>query len=101
MSIVLQQAALYLAPAAHHPLMPRWLTQLGALGLPLVAIVDSCPIPLPVPGSTDLLLLWLVAHGGDPWLLTALAIVGSIVGGYLTWKLGSKGGEAALHRYVP
>jgi len=27
--------------------------------------------------------------------------VGSILGGYLTWGTGSKGGEAALHRYMP
>ena len=81
--------------------MPHWLTHLGALGLFSVAVVDSSFIPLPLPGSTDLLLLWLVAHGEDPWLLTAMAIAGSLVGGYATWDLGRKGGEAALHRHVP
>jgi membrane protein YqaA with SNARE-associated domain len=54
-----------------------------------------------LPGSTDLLLLWLVAHNGNPWLLTACAVSGSIVGGYTTWHVGRKGGDAALHRYVP
>jgi membrane protein YqaA with SNARE-associated domain len=81
--------------------MPHWLTRLGALGLFSVAVIDSSPIPLPIPGSTDLLLLWLVAYGGDPWLLAALAIAGSLVGGYSTWHLGRSGGEAALRRYVP
>jgi len=85
----------------HRSLMPHWLTHLGALGLFSVAIVDSSPIPLPIPGSTDLLLLWLVAFGRDPWLLAAMAIAGSIVGGYSTWNLGRRGGEAALRRYVP
>jgi membrane protein YqaA with SNARE-associated domain len=84
----------------HHSLMPHWLTHLGALGLFSVAVVDSSPIPLPIPG-TDLLLLWLVAYGGDPWLLAALSIAGSLVGGYTTWNLGRRGGEAALRRYVP
>ncbi|MGB8028520.1 MAG: VTT domain-containing protein [Terracidiphilus sp.] len=101
MNIFVRQPALLLAPRLHHSLMPHGLTHLGALGLFSVAIVDSSPIPLPIPGSTDLLLLWLVAHGGDPWLLAALAIAGSLVGGYSTWHLGRRGGEAALRRYVP
>jgi membrane protein YqaA with SNARE-associated domain len=81
--------------------MPHWLTHLGALGLFSVAVVDSSFIPLPLPGSTDLLLLWLVAHGEDPWLLAAMAIAGSLVGGYATWNLGRRGGDAALRRHVP
>jgi len=85
---------------ARHSLLPHWLTHLGPLGLFAVAVVDSSPIPLPIPGSTDLLLLWLVSHAGKPWLLVLCAIAGSIVGGYATWHIGHKGGEAALRRYV-
>ncbi len=70
-------------------------------GLFFVAVVDSSVIPLPLPGSTDLLLLWLVAHGGNPWLLAPAAIAGSLLGGYSTWDVGRKGGEAALRRHVP
>jgi membrane protein YqaA with SNARE-associated domain len=81
--------------------MPHWLTHLGFLGLFCVAFIDSSVIPLPLPGSTDLLLVWLVAHSGDPWLLAASAIAGSVVGGYTTWNVGRRGGEAALRRYVP
>jgi membrane protein YqaA with SNARE-associated domain len=98
----------YLAPPAQtHALsvnpstMPYWLTHLGLFGLFIVAIVDSSVIPLPIPGSTDLLLLWLVARGGDPWLLAPCAIAGSILGGYTTWQIGQRGGEAALQHYVP
>jgi membrane protein YqaA with SNARE-associated domain len=85
----------------HQEAMPHWLTHLGVLGLFSVAVIDSSVIPLPLPGSTDLLLLWLVAHSGNPWLLAASAIAGSLVGGYTTWQVGKRGGEAALRRYIP
>jgi membrane protein YqaA with SNARE-associated domain len=81
--------------------MPPWLTHLGPFGLFFVSIVDSSVILLPIPGSTDLLLLWLVAHSGNPWMLTPCAFAGSIIGGYTTWQIGRKGGEAALQHYVP
>jgi membrane protein YqaA with SNARE-associated domain len=70
-------------------------------GLFCVSAIDASVVPLPIPGTTDLLLLWLVSHNGDPWLLAVCAIAGSILGGYTTWHIGRKGGEAALHRYVP
>jgi membrane protein YqaA with SNARE-associated domain len=101
MSQPFQQAAQSLGLRARPSLVPTWLTHLGALGLFSVAVVDSSPIPLPLPGSTDLLLLWLVAHKGNPWLLAPCAIAGSIIGGYITWLIGRRGGEAALHHYVP
>ncbi len=88
-------------PRTHQSILPHWLTHLGALGLFSVAVIDSSVIPLPLPGSTDLLLLWLVAHNGNPWLLVSMAIFGSLLGGYITWNVGRKGGEAALHRHVP
>lgn len=81
--------------------VPHWLGHLGAFGLFFVAVIDSSVIPLPLPGSTDLLLLWLVAHRGDPWILAPCAVAGSILGGYTTWHIGRRGGEAALRHYVP
>ena len=73
----------------------------GTMGLFVVSVIDSSIIPLPVPGSTDLLLILLVAHRANPVLSAIAATLGSILGGYLTWGTGSKGGEAALHRYLP
>ncbi len=101
MSALISQPAQSIAPRTHHPVLPQWLTHLGPLGLFAVAVFDSSAIPLPIPGSTDLLLLWLVAHSGVSWLLVPVAVIGSLLGGYTTWHLGRRGGEAALHRYVP
>ena len=101
MNIPIRQAGLFLALPVHRSLMPHWLTHMGALGLFSVAVIDSSFIPLSLPGSSDLLLLWLVAFGGDPWPLAAIAIAGSLVGGYSTWDIGRRGGQAALRRYVP
>ena len=101
MSFFVQSAVRQPVARIHPPPIPPWLTHFGALGLFSVAVIDSSVIPLPLPGSTDLLLLWLVAHGGDPWLLAPCAIAGSILGGYTTWQVGKRGGEEALRRYVP
>ena len=89
------------APRPHRALVPHWLAHLGAVGLFPVAVLDSSIIPLAIPGSTDLLLLLLVANHGTPWLLVTTAFCGSLVGGYTTWQLGRRGGEAALRHYMP
>ncbi len=101
MSLVALNPAHHPTTRMHQSILPHWLTHLGALGLFSVAVIDSSAIPLPLPGSTDLLLLWLVAHNGNPLLLASMAISGSLLGGYVTWNIGRKGGEAALHRHVP
>ena len=58
-------------------------------------------MPLPIPGSTDILILILGTHGESPWLLAPVAIAGGLIGGYLTWSAGKKGGETMIDRYVP
>jgi membrane protein YqaA with SNARE-associated domain len=91
--------------SAHYSPLLRWLVSLGGIGLLGVAILDSSMIPLPLPGSTDLLLLLLVAHRRTTVLmavwLASCAFVGSMVGGYLAWRTGRKGGEVTLEKYVP
>lgn len=79
----------------------RWVVHLGAPGVFAVSLIDATVIPLAIPGSTDLLLLWIIAHGGDPYLLVGCGVAGSLIGGYTTWRLGKKGGKAAIERYVP
>jgi len=83
---------------AHQRLIPAWILHFGAAGVFLVALIDASPLPLPIPGSTDILILILGAHGEWPWLLALAGVSGSLIGGYLTWKTGKKGGEAMLDR---
>lgn len=92
--------------AAHHARthshIPHWLIHLGLPGLFVVSLLDAAIIPLPLPGSTDVLLLLLCAqHGSDPILLAAVTIVASVLGGYTTWAAGQKGGESMLHYFAP
>lgn len=79
-----------------------WLMNLGGVGLFALAVVDSSVIPIPLPGSTDLVLLLLTAFRsqsiGSPILFASCALVGSVIGGYMTWAAGKKGGEAALSK---
>ncbi len=82
-------------------MLPPWAIHLGVLGLFLVSAIDASIVPLALPGSTDLLLLWLVSHNGNPWLLALSAVAGSLLGGYTTWSVGKRGGQAALERWVP
>ena len=89
------------AARGHSSQILRWIVGFGGVGLFVVSVVDASIIPLPIPGSTDLLLLVLVARRANALLMAIAATTGSIVGGYLTWKTGAAGGEAAVHRYVP
>ncbi|QNI32589.1 VTT domain-containing protein [Alloacidobacterium dinghuense] len=95
------------AAAAHRHLhrhtlpIPRWLIHLGVPGVFVVSVIDASVIPLPLPGSTDLLVLLLAARQSVSWLLVLAAVSGSVLGGYLTWSAGKRGGEAMLERYVP
>jgi membrane protein YqaA with SNARE-associated domain len=78
----------------------HWVVHLGALGLFVVSFLDGSIIPLAIPGSTDLLLLWLVSHGSNPLLMAPCALAGGLAGAWTTWRLGKKGGEKAIERYV-
>lgn len=94
-------AATHPAAHAHHSSLLHWMARLGGLGLFAVSAIDSSPIPLAIPGSTDLLLLLLVSRHGNPFLLAGCAILGSALGGYLTWSAGKTGGVPLLERSVP
>lgn len=96
------QATVYFAAKAvkGRHLVPTWLLHFGVAGVFGVSLLDASPIPLPIPGSTDILILVLGANGEWPWLLALAGVAGSVIGGVLTWGTGKKGGEAMLDRYV-
>lgn len=73
----------------------RWLAQLGGPGLILLGLADNSVIPLP--GSMDVLTIWLAAGHPHLWLYYAgMATVGAALGGYITYRIARKGGKAAL-----
>jgi membrane protein YqaA with SNARE-associated domain len=88
------------AKKARLHLIPGWLVHFGPLGILGVATIDASVIPLPLPGSSDLLVLLLTAHRGNPWLATAAGTLGSLIGGYFTWSAGKRGGAAMLKRHA-
>jgi membrane protein YqaA with SNARE-associated domain len=70
---------------------------LGALGLFSLAIVDSSP--LPTAGGPDILTAILAASHRSPWYeCAAVATAGSVIGAYLTFRIGRRTGWAFLHR---
>jgi len=75
----------------------RWIFHLGGLGFIPLGLLDSSVIPLP--GSMDILTIVLSARKKELWLYYALmATIGSVIGGYATYRLARKGGKEALER---
>jgi membrane protein YqaA with SNARE-associated domain len=75
----------------------RWLVHLGALGVLPLGLLDSSIIPLP--GSMDVLTILLAARDAELWPYYAvMATIGSVLGGYVTYRLARKGGEKAMEK---
>jgi len=72
------------------------LGHLGALGLFVVAIIDSSP--LPTFGGPDILTAILAARQTNPWYeFAAVATAGSVIGAYFTFRIARRAGSAYLH----
>jgi membrane protein YqaA with SNARE-associated domain len=75
----------------------RWLVRLGGPGLILIGIADNSVVPLT--GSMDVLTMWLAARHREIWPYYAvMATAGAVLGGYITYSLGRKGGKEAVER---
>ncbi len=75
----------------------RWLFHLGGVGLIPLGLLDNSPIPLP--GIMDVATIVLSARQQQLWLYYALmATAGSIIGGFVSYRLARKGGKEALER---
>jgi len=73
------------------------LTHLRGPGLIAVGLIDSMVIPLP--GSADVLTIILASHQRSLWAYYALmATIGSVIGGYLTYRMARKGGQEAIEK---
>jgi membrane protein YqaA with SNARE-associated domain len=64
----------------------------------LLGLADNSIIPLP--GSMDVLTIWFAVHHHSAWWYYAMmATLGSLIGGYITYRLARKGGKGTLeHR---
>jgi membrane protein YqaA with SNARE-associated domain len=75
----------------------HWLRHLRSLGLIAVGIADNSVIPMP--GSMDVLTIWLAASERRYWPFYAfMATLGALLGGYITYALAREGGKEAFER---
>jgi membrane protein YqaA with SNARE-associated domain len=94
--MIARQILAFVAPTVARSLR-RWIFHLGGLGFIPLGLLDNSVIPLP--GSMDVLTIVLSARKQEFWLYYALmATIGSVIGGYVTYRLARKGGKETLER---
>src|SRR5258708_26350388 len=82
-----------LSSASPHNVM-AWVLPLGGIGLIPLGLLDNSVVPLP--GSMDVATILLAARDKPLWFYyAAMATLGSVIGGYLTYLIARKGGEEA------
>jgi membrane protein YqaA with SNARE-associated domain len=75
----------------------RWIRRLGGLGFIVLGLLDNSVVPLP--GSMDVLTVVLAADQKNWWPYYAvMATLGSVVGGYATYRLARAEGKGTLGR---
>ena len=93
-------AMIVAAQHSHHGLLGYFM-RLGSVGLLLISAIDSSPIPLPIPGSSDLLVTLFAAQRHGWALATVIATIGSAIGGTASYQTGVAGGLALIDKSVP
>ena len=79
--------------------MMHWLRTLGGPGLILVGLVDNSFIP--IPGGMDVATILMSSAHPELWPYYGfMATLGAVIGGYLTYRLGRKGGKEVLERKI-
>jgi membrane protein YqaA with SNARE-associated domain len=97
--MIARQILAFMAPTVAHSVR-RWIFHLGGLGFIPLGLLDNSVIPLP--GSMDVLTIVLSARKRELWLYYAvMATIGSVIGGYVTYRLARKGGKETLERKFP
>jgi membrane protein YqaA with SNARE-associated domain len=79
----------------------NWIHRLGGPGLILLGLADNTPVVSAPAGSMEVFLILLSAHRPGWWAYYAfMATIGEVLGGYLTYRLAEKGGQATLEKKV-
>lgn len=77
----------------------KWIHGLGVPGLILLGIADNAPFFSAPAGSVDAVVVLLAWHNRQWWGYYALmAVVGEVIGGYLTYRFAEKSGEETLEK---
>ena len=76
----------------------QWFLHLGGLGLIPLGLLDGSLVPI-LPGSMDIATILLAAHDKELWFYyAAMATAGSVLGGFLAYRLARKRGKEALDK---
>ena len=94
-------ATMLAAADTHRGHVLHLILSFGLAGFFLVSVVDSSFVPLPVPGISDLMIIFFAAQHTNLILLVGVATAGSALGGYLSFQVGHKGGMQFLEKHVP
>ena len=77
----------------------KWIHRLGGPGLIVLGLADNTPFVSAPPGSEDAFVILLTAHRPSWWgYYACMATVGEVLGGFMTYRLAEKGGQATLER---
>jgi membrane protein YqaA with SNARE-associated domain len=80
------------------PSVTRTFRHFGAAGLFVLAFLDSTP--LPTFGGPDILLAILAGSHREPWYeYVVAATAGSVIGAYVTYRIGRGAGSAYLRKF--